>query len=219
MPKGPWESHATAKMELNQWASDFTTGGGRFNLVWTSTYRQTSRKGKQIMLSCYKSRKISLSIDIRMTVTQRTNCSYNIRIEDCVEGWAIAHANFFHNHSLVENNSGSLAQASLREFPLEFNSLGFELKRADLSATKINQVFISKAHDKKYPITWTYQDVYNRFQPSVEERSFDASNFIDFLQQRQSSKGLYFSVQMVEDGSLNAAFWAVTDSLERWAIS
>ena len=125
MPKGPWESHATAKMELNKWASDFTTGGGRFNLVWTSTYRQTSRKGKQRMLSCYKSRKMSLSNDVRMTVTQRTKCPYNIRIEDCVEGWAISHANFFHNHSLVENNSGSLAQASLREFPLEFNSLGF----------------------------------------------------------------------------------------------
>ncbi|KAI6660727.1 Protein FAR1-RELATED SEQUENCE 5-like [Oopsacas minuta] len=160
---------------------------------------------------------MSLYNDVRMTVTQRTNCPYNTRIEDCVEGWAIAHANFFHNHSLVENNSGSLAQASLREFPLEFNPLGFELKRAGLSATKINQVFISKAHDKNYPITWTYQDVYNRFQPSVEERSFGASNFIDYLQQRQSSKGLYFSVQTVGDGSLNAAFWAVTNSLERWA--
>ena len=77
-------------------------------------------------------------------------------------------------------------------------------------------VLISKAHDKKYPITWTYQDVYNRFQPSVEERSFDASNFIDYLQERQSSKGLYFAIQMVEDGSLNTAFWTLTDSLERW---
>ncbi|KAI6647753.1 hypothetical protein LOD99_8594 [Oopsacas minuta] len=94
MPKGPWDSHATAKMELNTWASDFTTPRGRINLVWTSNYRQTSRKGKQRMLSCYKSRKMRLHNDVHMTATQRTNCPYNIRIEDCVEGWAITHANF-----------------------------------------------------------------------------------------------------------------------------
>ena len=37
----------TAKLEINEWALDLATGGGRFNLVWTSTYTPTSRKGKQ----------------------------------------------------------------------------------------------------------------------------------------------------------------------------
>ena len=35
MPKGPWESYVTAKLDLNEWALDLATGGGRFNLVWT----------------------------------------------------------------------------------------------------------------------------------------------------------------------------------------
>ena len=61
-----------------------------------------------------------------------------------------------------------------------------------------------------------YQDVYNRFQPSHEERRFYAANFIDYLQERKSNKGLYFGTQTVEDGSFKYAFWLLTDSLERW---
>ena len=31
----------TAKLVLNEWTLDLDTGGGRFNLVWTSTYVYT----------------------------------------------------------------------------------------------------------------------------------------------------------------------------------
>ena len=77
---------------------------------------------------------------------------------------------FSHNHDLVESHSPSLAESSLRQIPFEFNTLGFELKRAGLTAAKINQVFLTKAHEKHLVITWTFQDVYNKFQPSVGER-------------------------------------------------
>ena len=92
------------------------------------------------------------------------------------EGWTVVSGNFIHNHDLVESHCASLAEALLRQIPSELNSLGFELKRAGLTATKINQVFHSKAHEKHLQITWTYQDVYNKFQPSIEERGFDATN-------------------------------------------
>ena len=42
-------------------------------------------------------------------------------------------------------------------------------------------------------------------------------DFIDHLQERQFSKALYFAIQTVEDGSLNTAFWILTDNLEHWA--
>ena len=205
MPKGPWETHTMAKQELNEWALDFTTGG-RFNLVWTSTYKPTSKKGKQRLLSCYKSKKGKLQNETRNTISQRCNCPYNIRLEDCFEGWTVVTGNFIHNHDLVESHCASLAEASLRQIPSELNSLGFELKRAGLTATKINQVFHSKAHEKTLQITWTYQDVYDKFQSSIEERGFDATNFVNYLQEQQSMKGSYFAIQTVEDGSLSRVF-------------
>ena len=58
--------------------------------------------------------------------------------------------------------------------------------------------------------------MYNKFQPSIEERGFDATNFENYLQE-QSMKGSYFAIQTVEDGSLSRVFWTLTDSLERWA--
>ena len=82
----------------------------------------------------------------------------------------------------MEREGASLAEAALRQIPEQFISLGFELKRAGLSASKINQVFISKAHNQNRSITWTYQDIFNRFQPSPEKRGFDATNFVEYLQ-------------------------------------
>ena len=58
--------------------------------------------------------------------------------------------------------------------------------------------------------------MYNKFQPSVEERGFDATNFVGYLQEQLTTKGLYFAIQTVEDGSMSKVFWTLTDSLERW---
>ncbi|KAI6653127.1 hypothetical protein LOD99_3963 [Oopsacas minuta] len=201
MLKGPWESHVTSKLDLNEWALDLATGSGRFNLVWSSTYIPTSRKGKQRVLSCYRAKKGKLTNEKRNTITQRCNCPYSIRLEECIEGWAVVTGNFVHNHDLVESHSASLAESSLRQIPFEFNTLGFELKRAGLTASKINQVFIN---------------VYNKFQPSVEERGFDATNFVSYLQEQLSTKGLYFAIQTAEDSSMSKVFWTLTDSFERW---
>ena len=58
--------------------------------------------------------------------------------------------------------------------------------------------------------------MYNKFQASVEERGFDATNFVGYLQEQLTTKGLYFAIQTVEDGSMSEVFWTLTDSLERW---
>ena len=58
--------------------------------------------------------------------------------------------------------------------------------------------------------------MYNKFQPSVEERGFDATNFVSYLQEKLSTKGLYFAIQTVEDSSMSEFIWTLTDSFERW---
>ena len=98
MPKGPWESHMTAKLDVNEWALDLATGCGRFSLVWISTYTYTSRKGKQRGLSCYRAKKGNLTNEKRKIISQRCNCSNAVRLEECIQGWTIVAGNFSHNH-------------------------------------------------------------------------------------------------------------------------
>ena len=109
----------------------------------------------------------------------------------------------------MENNSESIAQAALRTISDELDSLGQMLKRAGFSASKINQVLVSEAHQRSLVITWTYQDIYNKFSPSTEEKALDATNFIEFLQQRYRERNLYFNTNTDSDGCLNQVFWVL----------
>ena len=117
----------------------------------------------------------------------------------------------------MENNSESIAQAALRTIPDELDSLGQMLKRAGFSASKINQVLESEAHQRSLVITWTYQDIYNKFSPSTEEKALDATNFIEFLQQRYRERNLYFNTSTDSDGCLNQVFWVLEQGVEIWS--
>ena len=58
--------------------------------------------------------------------------------------------------------------------------------------------------------------MYNKLPAKCEERSFDATKFVSYLQEQLSTKGLYFAIQTVEDSSMSKVFWILTDSFERW---
>ena len=103
-----------AKLELNNWALNLHTGGGRFTLIWSSSYQTTSKKGRQKSLSCYRARKSKIIGETRKTISQKCNCPYSVRIEECMEGWVINSGCFQHNHGLVESEGVSLAQANSR---------------------------------------------------------------------------------------------------------
>ena len=117
----------------------------------------------------------------------------------------------------MQNNSESIAQAALRTIPDELDSLGQMLKRAGFSASKINQVLESEAHQRSLVITWTYQDIYNKFSPSIEEKALDANNFIEFLQQRYRERNLYFNTSTDSGGCLNQVFWVLEQGVEIWS--
>ena len=64
-----------------------------------------------------------------------------------------------------------------------------------------------------------YHDIYNKFAPSQEERSLDATNFSQFLRSRQDNYGLYYELCLDSDGSLDKVFWSLEDSIEHWAVN
>ena len=166
-PSGPWTSTDTAKQELSSWANNLLTGGGRFSLNWGANLVRTSKKGRQKILNCHRSRKAKLTGEGRYTSSFKCNCPFFACIEECSDGWVIARGNFQHNHALHQTTGSSLAEAPLRSIPKELLKLGETLKSAGFSASKISQALESEAYRLELPVSWTYQDVYNSFSPST----------------------------------------------------
>ena len=216
-PSGPWTSTDTAKQELSSWANNLLTGGGRFSLNWGANLVRTSKKGRQKILNCHRSRKAKLTGEGRYTSSFKCNCPFFACIEECSDGWVIARGNFQHNHALHQTTGSSLAEAPLRSIPMELLKLGETLKSAGFSASKISQALESEAYRLELPVSWTYQDVYNSFSPSTEKRSFDTTNFIEYLRKRNVHNDLYYSATTDPDGCLDKVFWEMKNGLERWA--
>ena len=73
-PSGPWTSTDTAKQELSSWAHNLLTGGGRFSLNWGANLVRTSKKGRQKILNCHRSRKAKLTGEGRYKTHSTLNC-------------------------------------------------------------------------------------------------------------------------------------------------
>ena len=155
--------------------------------------------------------------ELRRSVSLRCNCPVFIRLEQCIGGWIIAGGMFIHNHELVQNIGSSLAEASLRCIPPDLIELGDKLRRAGFTASKINQVLESECRRQGVEVSWNYQDVYNKFAPSGEERLFDATNFTEYLRKRQNDKDLYFDTTTDTDGCIEKVFWVLERGLDLWA--
>ena len=121
-------------------------------------------------------------------------------------------------HNLVKSNGAGLGESSLSFIPEELLELGKMLKHAGFSSYKISQGLESEAYRRAMPISWNYQDVYNKFAPSQGERILNATNFSQYLKSRHSDYGLSYELSLDSEGSLDIVFWILRDSLEEWAI-
>lgn len=68
------------------------------------------------------------------------------------------------------------------------------------------------------PITWTCDDIYNRYKVSAEDRELDATRFCDWLKE-MDAHGLPSFVDLNHYGQLNAAAFTIAGALEWWAVN
>ena len=66
--------------------------------------------------------------------------------------------------------------------------------------------------------TWTYDDIYNKYKVSAEDRRQDASKFCDWLQE-MDRHGLPTFVDVSKFQQLNCAAFSIPGALEWWAIN
>ena len=66
--------------------------------------------------------------------------------------------------------------------------------------------------------TWTYDDIYNKYKTSAEDRRQDASKFCDWLHE-MDSHGLPTFIDVNKFQQLNCAAFTIPGALEWWAVN
>lgn len=74
------------------------------------------------------------------------------------------------------------------------------------------------AHDKGVPINWTYDDVYNAYKLTAEEKMLDASHLAEWLEERKA-RGLPAQLHHNQAGQLERVFFILGDAVDFWAVS
>ena len=67
-------------------------------------------------------------------------------------------------------------------------------------------------------VTWNYDDIYNHFKVSTEDRKLDASRFADWLKE-MDLHGLPAFLELNEYGQLKCAAFTVPGAIEWWALN
>lgn len=108
MPMGPWKETKDAHAELNEWAENWSVGGGAFSIVRMSLRAGNTVRARQQVLECVKAGK-SIVVDESRRKRKRAHfkceCPWNLCIEESSEGWVPAYTGkdgvgTAHNHPL-----------------------------------------------------------------------------------------------------------------------
>lgn len=214
MPVGPWASHDEAKTELEKWTKDTTIGGGGFGLVWQGGLtKATSVMGNRRKLLCHrcgpKTQMSSSSAKGKPSIG--AGCPFIIHIEESTTGWVIKDIPLHdHSHELTQSHAESNAFSAMRFIPPQLAELAERLKAAHNSPKVINNTLKANARKEGIPVTWTYQQIYDRFAPSALEKTADASGLLEFLVARDKLE-LPYRMNTNSQGVLQMVIFALED--------
>jgi len=166
------------------------TYSGSFNLVKNTSVRSAKNRGEIVHLDCgrcghsRKSRPTSQTTTRDVLPSLKCDCKFQISLEHCTEGCQITAVTPHHNHdlakSIVEANANSATRAGIPEV---FRSLAEQMSKGGSNAGVINHTLRENAAVMGVPVTWTYNDIYNRVMPSTTQRAFDSTDYIAMLQE------------------------------------
>ena len=214
---GPWASDTLALSELNGWAADFGTDGGGFGLVWTHGRLPGNRKrGVQHRMGCDQHKK--------------QGCGFSITVEDTTMGWMVCGyadhqeklgrlpvTEMGHSHALTATMGERLAHATQRQIPEDLHADAQLMRKSGSSVKDVENWLRAKARKAGDNAAFTYQDVYRLVAASTSDRAWDATDFVEALQQRLAERGLAYDIHLSDEGRLERAFFLMEGALEIYA--
>ena len=205
MPLGPWALSDNAKAELEKWAGDVTTCGGGWGISWCNARSGNTQRGPQRVLGCH----------LRSEVKE--NCKWLLTLEESTAGWVVFAYTPAHTHVLTQTLAESNSHAAMRGIPPEFHDLIRVLAAAGQPPAAVDKVLHAAADRDNIAVTWVYNDVYHFMTATTTEQAFDATGFLEQLEERRKLYGLPFQYSTDADGRLSRVFVVLAGGLEGYA--
>ena len=216
-PEGPWPSDAVALAAINRWASDHTKIGGSWGVTWTKAMSKgNSARGPQRVLGCDQRKKLQ--------------CGWSMRLEETTDGWMIYSftehrsgdgklpANESgHSHDLTVSLGQRLAYANQREIPEELHDIAKLMRKSGASIKDVENFLRVKVTSMGDIAAFTYDDVRHLVGATTAQRAWDATDFIEQLEERRKLRGLFCKFSLDADGRLENAFFVMDGAMEIYA--
>jgi hypothetical protein len=103
--------------------------------------------------------------------------------------------------------------------PHEFHDLIRALSAAGQPPAAVDKVLHAAADRDNIDVTWVYNDVYHFMSATTAEKAFDATGFLEQLEERRKLYGLPFYYLTDADGRLSRVFVVLAGGLEGYAKS
>ena len=223
-PEGPWATKDLAVRAVNAYCTGLTKQGKGHGVVKSSARVPTTKAGAKTMLRCDRNAMPKAAGgDRRETPSTGTGCGWQLWIEDAQEGWVVKDHkphddSCEHNHCLCGSLSDQLTKSTMRSIPEHLVVFAEMLKKAGQGPAQIDRFLKSVANDEGTPVTWTYDDVYNHFRLTAEDKFLDASRLAEWVESR-NERGLPAFIHCNAVGQLERVFFVPKGAREFWAKS
>jgi hypothetical protein len=224
LPKGPWKSFQDALADIAKHARNLSTDGGGWSVKMQGVKQGNSKGGIKKDIRCSKYLKVAEGGQgLRKSVGRGCECKWKVTLEECIDKnnngdlcWSYRSANLTHtDHDLAQRTTELMAEGD-KFIPTDLEILAEAMHLANISAADIHHTLRRNAEKQNIPITFDYKYIANRFKPTTVEKTMDASNFYDRLEERKK-QGLAGSIRLDSAGRLESAFWQVKGSEDHYA--
>jgi hypothetical protein len=224
LPKGPWKSFQDALADIAKHARNLSTDGGGWSVKMQGVKQGNSKGGIKKDIRCSKYLKVAEGGQgLRKSVGRGCECKWKVTLEECIDKnnngdlcWSYRSANLTHtDHDLAQRTTELMAEGD-KFIPTDLEILAEAMHLANISAADIHHTLRRNAEEQNIPITFDYKYIANRFKPTTVEKTMDASNFYDRLEERKK-QGLAGSIRLDSAGRLESAFWQVKGSEDHYA--
>lgn len=201
-PEGPWPSDAAALSAINRWTSDHTKMGGSWGVRWANGVNKgNSKRGPQHSLCCALCKKHQCGWSMRLEETTDGWMIYTFSEHKSAEGRPLAKENG-HSHDLTVTLGQRLSQAAQREIPGELHETAKLMRKSGSSIKDVENFLRVKVTSSGDTAAFTYDDVRHLVGATTAQRAWDATDFIEQLEERRKLRGLFYKFSLDSDGRL-----------------
>ena len=216
-PEGPWPSDAAALSAINRWTSDHTKMGGSWGVRWANGVNKgNSKRGPQHSLCCALCKKHQCGWSMRLEETTDGWMIYTFTEHKSAEGRPLAKENG-HSHDLTVTLGQRLSQAAQREIPGELHETAKLMRKSGSSIKDVENFLRVKVTSSGDIAAFTYDDVRHLVGATTAQRAWDATDFIEQLEERRKLRGLFYKFSLDSDGRLENAFFVMDGAVEIYA--